>query len=258
MGEKLFDDLARALVEPVPRSRALRLMGSILVATSLPGAAFARSRRPARRTSFECEKEDGFGGQECCTGDICCGNKNCCTNGQKCDPTGRCVKCRSPFVRCGPKCCVPRSTCCTRPRTNTPAGFPGSLRVVCCKPPNACRQGICKCPSGKAICNGTTCCKQDEYCSNCVESNLDSGAAFAGRQKCCARGFSCCGNTCIDRALTCCKGKACPRSKPYCSIFGDCCAEEQFAIRGDVGVCCPAGTVATADGSCCPPGQETC
>jgi hypothetical protein len=259
MGEKLFDDLARALVQPVPRSRALRLIGSILVATSLPGAAFARSRRPTRRTSFECKTEDGYGGQECCTGEICCGKKNCCSPGVTwCASDGTCAKCPPPLVRCGPKCCTPRSTCCKRPRGNTPAGFPGSLQYVCCKRPNTCSSGTCKCPSGKQICNGRKCCAQGEHCANCIESRYDSDTIFAGQQKCCPRGKDCCGGMCIDRVLQCCEGKPCPRSKPYCAELGGCCSEEQFAIREGVGVCCQAGTVATPSGDCCPPGQESC
>lgn len=269
---RLMDDLARALAQPMPRRRALRLLSSFIVAAALPGAALARStRRPARLrlcskaesaagvreccTTFTCDKEAGYGDQECCEGEKCCGKQKCCGKGKRCDPDGMCVTCKPPLVRCGPKCCLPGRTCCTRPRTNTPEGFPDNLRVVCCKPPNVCSQGICKCPSGKEICNGRTCCKQGEHCANCVDSRLDSQTIFTGKQKCCPRGFDCCGSACIDRALQCCKGKPCPRAKPYCSLTGDCCAEEQYTTEG---VCCPAGTVATPDGACCPPGQESC
>lgn len=258
MGEKLFDDLARALVEPVPRSRALRLLGGVLVATSLPGAAFARSRRPARRTAFICYGKDGFGGQQCCSGDTCCGKKQCCTGGQRCDPDGDCVRCPKPDVICGPKCCPEGSTCCRRPRRQLPEGWPKRERYVCCEPPNDCDSGRCFCPTDKWIC-GKACCRKNEHCSACVNSALDSETTYAGRLKCCPQGYECCGGKCISRSRTCCDGKACPASKPYCSDDGDCCADDQFAVLDDGrGVCCPAGTVATADGSCCPPGQESC
>jgi hypothetical protein len=254
MGDKLLDDLARALVEPVPRSRALRLIGSVLVATSFPGTALARGLKRARPTAHTCRREDGYGDQECCSDETCCGTKQCCAPGQKCDPTGRCVSCPPPLVRCGPKCC-PTGSKCTRDRRS---GTPPSRRFVCCKAPNVRSEGTCRCPSGKEICNGRTCCKQGDHCSNCVDSYIEGEAEFTGQQKCCPRGQNCCGSTCVDRALTCCNGKPCPKSKPFCSAFGDCCAEEQLAIRDGIAVCCPAGTVATATGDCCPPGQESC
>ncbi len=37
MGERHLDDLARALAVPMPRRRALRLLGSTLIATAVPG-----------------------------------------------------------------------------------------------------------------------------------------------------------------------------------------------------------------------------
>jgi len=253
MGEKLFDDLARALVEPVPRSRALRLMGSILVATSLPGAAFARNRRPTRRTAFECKEEAGFGGQECCSGDICCGKKNCCSGGQRCDPDGKCISCPKPLKKCGPKCCPTKSKCCKRPRSELPPGWPERERYVCCYEPNECDDGVCGCPDGKGVC-GKTCCKKGEHCSACLQSRFDSATEYAGRLKCCGKGTECCGSACIDRKRTCCYGKPCPASKPYCSETGTCCAEEQFAIQDDgTGICCPDGTVATPEGACAGP-----
>lgn len=257
MGERILDDLARALVEPVPRSKALRLLGSVLVATSFPGTALARSRRPARRTAFTCEKSQGFGGQECCGGDICCGTKQCCGGGKRCDPDGKCVRCPKPLKKCGPKCCPTNAKCCVRPRGQLPAGWPDRERYVCCYAPNECDEGVCGCPDGKTVC-GRVCCKKGEHCSACLDSAFDSETTYAGKLKCCGKGKECCGGTCIDRKLTCCYGKVCPASKPYCSNLGECCSEEQFATDGEVGICCPAGTVATTDGKCCPPGQETC
>jgi hypothetical protein len=272
MGEKLLDDLARALAEPVPRSRALRLIGSVLAVAAVPGAAFAggnrpvRSERPLRRRlcskaeraagardcclTFECRAENG-GSHECCVGTTCCGDTCCSGKTKWCDPTDKCNKCPKPLKRCGRKCCPTKATCCRRSADDLPEGWPKSERDVCCYPPSECDDGVCGCPNGNPVC-GKVCCKKNELCSACIASELDSGTAYLGKVKCCPKKKKCCGSTCIDKKLRCCDGKPCPASKPYCSDAPHtCCAEEQFAVQDDgSGVCCPDGTVATPDGTC--------
>lgn len=251
MGENLLEDLARALAEPVPRSRALRLLGSVLVATSLPGTAFARGRRVGRRTGQICHVEDGFGGQPCCSDEVCCGKKRCCP--EYCAEDGSCTGCKPPLVRCGPeKCCPPGSSCCFRAAKRS-AGWPLRARYVCCRPPNECSDRICSCPSGTTFC-GRVCCKKGEHCSACATSQYDGETQYAGKLKCCPKGQDCCGSKCISKKLTCCDGKPCPESKPFCSDDDQCCSEEQFALLDDgTGVCCPDGTVATPEGDCARP-----
>jgi hypothetical protein len=257
MGEKLFDDLARALVEPVPRSRALRLMGSVLVATSLPGAAFARSRRPSR-TAFRCFVKDGFGGQSCCPGDICCGTKACCNpKTQRC-VRGTCQKC-ARMEKCGPTCCPKGNDCCYRPLNAKPSR-PESLRRVCCKPPNVCQAGTCRCPSGAETCDGKRCCKASETCAWCVTEDERNAAPYVGF-KCCPKSKPfCCGSTCCEVG-NCCGKKCCP-AETQCArpkSGGDlvCCPSERATQLDEGWVCCPEGLVGVADG-CCPPGQDYC
>lgn len=275
MGEKLFDDLARALVQPVPRSRALRLIGSVLVATSLPGAAaFARTRRPTQLRlcskaeqdagepccpKFVCKREDGYGNQECCLGETCCGTKNCCEKGTKCGEKGTCGKCPNRQV-CGPKCCT-KGQCCPRSRTARPE-VPLNQRWICCKPPNECIGGRCKCPSGHEICNGTTCCKQGDLCRTCWRGETDGNVTNNGRRKCCPEDYQfCCGNTCCFVG-NCCGDKCCPEDTNCANVVGGnqlvCCPSERTLLVGNHQECCPEGMQGTASSGCCPEGQDYC
>lgn len=266
MSEKLFDELARALAEPLPRRGALRLLGSLVVAAATPGSAAAATRATSAIKStgsvFWCKaKVRAADGQPCngggdCDGECCGGGELCCTGvccnprTQRCGPVtggrGSCVRCPGP-ARCGAKCCPGKSVCCT-------VGKP------CCTPPNKCQGGVCRCPNGMPSCNGKDCCTKQERCARCYE--IGSGDISSVRvvgHKCCPPLSDCCRNTCCKPGETCCGANCCPPGTS-CAVAGGkdvCCPKERINTIDDVQVCCPAGTVPVV-GGCCPAGSEEC
>jgi len=145
-------------------------------------------------------------------------------------------------------------------------------RGVCCQPPNRCKNGICRCPSGERSCDGSTCCPKGKSCESCVErtSLLEGlpGQKFRDYRetkvgkKCCPPGQICCRKTCC-RGKTCCGEECCPSGK-FCAHEVDgtgdiCCPGSRLIVlRGSNRVlCCPTGTVA-AEFGCCPASEPTC
>src|SRR5437867_4293857 len=88
--DKLFDDISRVLASPVPRRRALRLIFSGLVGTTV--AAFGLGTAQA----FACPS-----GQFCCPSNTtctrCCSNSVVCCNSKCCNPGDACIsnKCKA-------------------------------------------------------------------------------------------------------------------------------------------------------------------
>lgn len=249
MGEKLLDELARALAEPLPRRRALRLIGSALVAVSFPGAARAAGARGRRAADPICGvgvKLVKCGSNWCCPEDVCKsvgGIYGCyeCPKHRKCGKLG---------------CCPARSECCI----NTDREPNDPYRRVCCKLPNTCQAGVCRCPNGKESCTGAGCCKETQKCSLCN--------AKTGTTKCCPKGdWKCCWPvpTCCKFSDDCCYGKCCPTGTT-CAVFRGknmCCPDDRVWAYGESNLsrCCPGGTVVVAVGTdvgCCPPGQPDC
>jgi hypothetical protein len=152
---ELLDEIARALSKPMPRSRALRLVGGALVAAAVPrgvgrgtGVARAATSTTARRSAV-CGYPD-LGGRPDefqCPGDV--------TD----TPTSRtCGPKRSGAFDCcgalGPKCC-----------TDGTFGFPADQGGhYCCPQGCDCYKGLCCPPAG------------------------ERGADAQGRPVCCARG----------------------------------------------------------------------
>ena len=132
MGEDLFDDLARALAQPMPRRTALRVAAAGLVVAAIPGI------RPrwayAAAPPAPCSSGGTFCGNilpggyniGCCMGagrdsrTVCCPGKPgivgslCCPTGYTCGNTSadskENCKCASKVV-CGGKCCKPGDYC---------------------------------------------------------------------------------------------------------------------------------------------------
>lgn len=247
-GARLLDDLARALVEPVPRRRALRLLGSAAAAMVLPvgraGVALAADGTgtcqnvkgeiwtcPVRKYLLcganpgECIDEcKGPGTQPCGSGagfDCCIDAFRrdgyvVCGKNATCVPTCKAIEdtvpaSQKPLKPCGEQCCFPYETCKQGKcvRPCPPKREPcGSL---CCKVGQTCKQGKC-CPSGQGC--GDRCCPSGQKC------------AFSGSQRVC----------CPD-------GRIVSRE-----ISG---RETRF--------CCPAGTRRIAPyEACCPPGDPEC
>jgi hypothetical protein len=293
MGDKLFDDLARALAEPMPRRRALRFIGAVLVATSFPRPAFARTRRSGAVT--KCGEDERicreFTEQAyCCRApswQFFCGSRpgqciNMCAGGTKFPCTGLIpdrlsgvngVCCdRKIHSRCRPDNprdrmsgggskpeCIPCTGTSCGP--NKSFGINHPQRWTCCEKPNTCRKGVCKCPDGRPSCGGKECCKGQKVCKQCAD--VDSlGLTLTGTVKCCGKDESCCINTCCKSNEACCNGKCCPKKTQCARGTGGrdvCCPEGRVqSVRGDREYCCPAGTYPQDKGGCCPAGLESC
>lgn len=181
MSGTFLDDLARSLAVPVPRRRALRLIGGTLAAAVVPGirpsltSAAAAATVPCQDVrgrvwtcplrkylvcgptpespcidtcvgpgKIPCPSASGF---DCCM-DITLDGSVACKQG-KCQITCKGVEKAGSarLTECGEECCTPQQQCKN----------------------NKC---VAKCPPGRTPC-GTTCCKSGKKC------------AFQGRQRVC-------------------------------------------------------------------------
>jgi hypothetical protein len=194
---QFLDELARSLAKPMPRSRALRLIGGALVATAVPGVT---PRRAAARTLKGCDP------------------KAC----------GKAKVCGIPFLEgCTLACCDKTfPICCKWTGTDligrggeaglcsAHAAIPGEpARVVCCCPPGTvCNASPRAAPCKKCLTEPcgphlSQCCKPDEHCSY---ARKDEG--FPTNGLCCPKGRHGCGpnGPGIGRWTHCCPpGKVC-------------------------------------------------
>lgn len=282
MSESFFDDLARTLAQPMPRRRAVRVLGAALVTAVLPGvsarAAFAGrmlstcepntreckcpsaggrffvaccpTNHPTLKYTCECFGEPDPRAQ-CTAQRICppgstkCGN-DCCEPYENC-VGGRC-ECNE---RCGSKCCEEgascaseaRSLCCPKKWKVCVAGTAGAVK--CCPPRETCCMKF-----GRA---SAQCCGEEQTC--------DTGTGTCQ----CKKGKVACGTECCDPAKeTCAQGKSsqgkpikkcCPKGKTMCG--GACCGTDRCCKTENGDVCCPkdATCVRNRDGrgkTCCP------
>lgn len=259
MTSRGLDNLARKLAAPMPRRRALRLLGGVLAAAAVPGALrpTAAEARPAvgKFTTLCNPKCNAANPVKCvCPTKFGCfnagcgmpGSTCCCLKGRDgttagavaCPPGTRCGKppgesncmcinpCGDPFHCCwGDQYCAnPREKLCCK------QGERGCARV-CCKPNQECRTArvgtsstrFCedRCPSNQAWCGRDKCCPPRWYCVN----------ERTGLCKRCRRDQEECGKKCCDRRTSQCCGKAgcCPKGRSCC-------------VNGDKQVCCPPQT----------------
>ena len=278
-----LDDLARAMVRPMPRRRALRLLGGALVGASVPGALRPRAARGAPRgrvgTLGLCEKDcSGALPVPCiCPGpdpkycfETCGvpGSTCCCLKGSDgkpsgavaCPPGTRCGKpgerncpcvntCGDPYVCCGQNqyCANPKTKLCCN---NDERGCGG----MCCKANEECRRirvgtsstTVCeqKCPPGRAWCGTNTCCPPKWRCAN----------ERTGLCKRCARNQEECGTKCCDKATSRCCGPnlCCKKGRACCTVGGTriCCPPNTkcapMILPGNVGV------TKSSPRTCCP------
>jgi hypothetical protein len=283
-----LDGLARALAKPMPRSRALRLMGGAVVTAAVPSwfpkLASARALDGCNASGGGCIKtarccfgSDGFA-VSCCPwyftcrpGSGLCGEKYICEDGRPfcgspkskicCGPSQVCVKgecftpCRPDEHVCHPQgqpdgVCCPRTTECVRLRI-------GGRSTETCIP---------KCPGGRTRC-GPACCPRNWHCKNPdtgVCKRCASGHEECGK-KCCNKRTSYCGDP--TRSLCCPNNaSACPTG-PVTAPRRTCCPKPNRCARqlpAEMGaltaaspyVCCPPDrTVPGATPMCCAPGQ---
>jgi hypothetical protein len=229
MNEASFlDDLARTLAEPMPRRRALRLIGGTLAAAVVPGIRPSPGRAAPSATvpcqnvrgqvwtcperkylvcgvtpdnpcidtctgpgKIPCGSGDGF---DCCNDRFGDGSV-ACKNG-RCQPTCKGIE-KSGSVRlteCGEECCTPQQEC----RNNKCVG---------------------RCPAGRQRC-GTRCCPKGQSCVN---------------RKCCPNPQTC-GSTCCPSGTKC----------AFENGRRTCCPSDRTVTQQKNGrtyrFCCPSGT----------------
>jgi len=121
-----FDDLARTLASPLPRRRMLRMLGSAIVVTALPGLRAGSAH--AHGTGLQCPSPTTV----CSNGK---GSEVCVEPGGDCCIYDVAVVACQPGFKCG-----------------------GSYNNACVDAcPNRCKDGKC-CPRNKGRCVGGTCC----------------------------------------------------------------------------------------------------
>lgn len=277
MHESLFDDLARALSEPMPRRRVLRLFGGIVVAAAIPGTAAAAgvSRRPSRRTG-NCPAGQTYcqaalpTNYTCCDkyNPVCCSSPSavlCCKEGCSCGRDSRnypdcvdCPRCAKGYEECGEYgCCQPGTYCAST-----------SKRVLCCRRGESgcgsrccakglrCRNpkdGTCEeCPKGKEAC-GKKCCPKGSYCCNPAKSIC-----------CSKRTGSCCNTgrtgkpqwTCCNDPASCAYEAEEDGTYKLKTASRTCCPPERTVPVGAVKTCCPPGYLSLGGKLVVPPGGK--
>ena len=233
MGEELFETLARALATPMPRRRAVRLVGASLVALSVPGMR-PRSIRSAHR---------GPPGV-----DTCATNERTCLKDIGAEPREYCCPAPAWNRVCGTR---KNGYACKKVCQETKKQFPcetlpdkyGWTNGVCCirKFGNACDprgpRSIFKCKKGTEKCRNT-CCPKGTYC--CGPKNT--------------------GVCCDKKKGSCCNVGARGKPEMMCCTEPSQCATQAdrtgTAPRDARQVCCPEDRVVPFGGSrtCCPPG----
>lgn len=251
MSERFLDDLARTLAEPMPRRRAVRVVGTALAFAALPSLAPRTVRATGRAVP--------------CIGQypIPCG-QGCCIEG------GKCCGVRKDGL---PLCCTSQSpVCCVQP---------GGQTKICCKANEQCgpvtrneiygnkeRTCVRRCPPGRAFCRGKCCppgqeCRSGKCASPCKPSWRKCG------RKCCPKSTFCCdakNKLCCQKGTDCCnKAKPGEPEKWTCCPKGTSCAPPlglspsgmtTGVEKGAVRVCCPQERVVPGIRNvCCPLGH---
>lgn len=267
---EFLDDLARSLVRPIPRRRALRLLGGVVVAAAVPGAlrpTTARAHQAVGTLTTACNPSCGGKYPVKCVcpvkggcyiggcgepGSICCclQESNAGTPGAVvCPPGYACgggrgkpnCRCKTP---CGLECCRTGETC-ANPRENLCCKQDErGCGLECCKPNEECMrirvgtssQTFCdkRCPSNQAWCGRKKCCPPRWRCAN--EST--------GLCKRCGRTEEECGTKCCDKRTSRCCGPnlCCQKGRACCTVDGErtCCPPNTkcapMILRGAIGI----------------------
>lgn len=285
-----FDDLAKTLAQPMPRRRALRLLGSAVAVAVLPGLRARPAGAHAKKLTFRC----GPGTEPCSRNglDVCMPEGGtCCWFSPKesgyepwgivvgCPPGTNCGTARRqrcicpPEHRCGQDGCCPetefcaspnRSLCCKKGQDaclvpNRPEGTccdknerccSSPTRADCCGEKQACHDGACRCPKTQPVKCGRKCCKKGIKCCDPKKPCCTALTDHCCGNVCCKKNQTCCGDTCCDPTERCC-GK---------ELKDDgCCPKNQACCATDAGQrCCKKGefcaNIAGGHGNknCCP------
>ena len=265
-----FDEFARNLATPMPRRRALRLLGGAIVAATVPGLR-PRSAHGASVASLPLGR---FAEKPCLKGVFCGFAVN---NGYN---IGCCHNPKVPFVCCnhnketGSWCCPEGFTCgdgtgkgkgncycegAVNPKTgacNCPPNKVCGKR--CCDEHETCDNGECVQCDDENRC-GTDCCPAGSVCRNkarslcCVKSWKPCDPGGGGVVKCCPPSDFCCFNkktkavTCCDSEHVCDEG-VCGCAKGTKKCGKECCKGTEVCTKEK---CCPKGKFNCGDGRCC-------
>jgi hypothetical protein len=225
----LLDDLSRQLAEPIPRRRALAILGAGVVTALVPAL------RPGRARAQGAQPDPG------------CGDETA-----TCERQGKVLCGAVSYLGCIFQCCDPSDGgCCITYNDKGPDS------AGCCPAPDyGCvgPRGSCACvnPCGGSCCSSA----RDEVC-------LDPETS-----RCCPKpqvcGDDCCpdGQKCVDQA----RHQCCPIDKVACyGAFGAlaCCAPDEECCAShtvEFAECCGKGATCDQDkGSCvCKPGKKQC
>lgn len=251
--ERFFDGLARTLAEPMPRRRAVRVIGASLAALAVPGI----SPRVARANVYPCATDSG---RAQCPGVVSQGryivDPYCCKFPKQqwgCGDKDNGYKCRNGCPRWNPVIKRDQEPCWSSEKL--PDGSPKHYN--CCLVPdqrcdpsdiNLCVEcaNICKPPRGRGECcaPGEQCCFNNTTTA-CCGPKQTCKAANVKKAKCVCKKGTKCGSDCCEKGETCCRGKQCCARGETCTPQG----------------CCPNGRVCPGTGGitlCCDGQDEFC
>jgi hypothetical protein len=257
MSERSFDDVARALAQPMRRRRALRLAGAALVGAALPGLR----PRAARAAGYPCtglnsQKCSSGGAQvcvppdwECCSNDLCagaCEPWESCSAGNGCDDTpDLCTNPKAAGVRGGGGSGGMTKFCSKRLSGGPTICYPQGRTLTwgwCCREGETCGKDINDCECNGTECGGR-CCEHGKVCADelhsvcCPNHWNQCTAGGAGVVKCCPPKDTCCFNhrkhtaVCCDAGHPCVDGRCtCKKHEERCG--GNCCSKGQSCVNG--------------------------
>ncbi len=164
---ELFDELARSLTTSMPRRRALRMLGGVLVGVAVPGLAATKANGATRVTCTsseflcKCPNRDLFY-------QLCCPNPTPQVRYEckcKAPPEGY-AECRK-VTRCNGPTCTTDGKCCPRPNRCVDGKCCPAIRTTFA--PGSGQRGVACCPSGtKAVPGGIgLCCPRGQR--NCCD-----------------------------------------------------------------------------------------
>jgi hypothetical protein len=264
------------MAKPMPRRRALRLLGGAIGAVAVPGFATTKGARAGSRF-HRCVPEGGVLCECNCKGEVC--QRICCFPKEeykcKCGTVaeGAGCECRRPCGS-GSVCCKSSQYCASAKHAlccNVGLGFGkeeacvGKNSAQCCKPGFKC--------CGEACCHSLTqVCDEDGGCT-CKRGNTKvcgGDCCNPKTQKCCPGSIS--EKHCAPKDSVCCGPKWCAKTQKCCkgplvgSTKGATCAPKSFECCGANGYdeakqkCCGRGLVCPkaltcCDNDCCDPGD---
>lgn len=259
---KLLDELARSLATPMPRSRAVRVLGAALVSAAVPASLRPGIAHAGRSGSAQCPpkptcpkssdpKRTKFCGVPNIGNDKCLKYRYvCCLEKERCCGAACCSPCRTTQTVCGDACCRKKDEYCASPEDSLCCLNTEDACLVLGAPglPRPSKGGTC-CPRGASKCcqndKRSTCCKPEDSCcaGGCCppakECDTKTGTCSCPKstkacgRDCCTQGKNpekCCGNHCCEQKEQCCGETCCKPSEGESCCSGGCCKKGEFCM----------------------------